>query len=141
MKNKYHNQNLNVLDYDTYFSMTDLLLENKITEVLNNFNSILAKGFEGHHFINGLASHLRDLLVAKDNSTIKLLEVGDNAKKKYLDQSTKASISFLIKSIEKANQCDLDYRASKNQRLLVELTLMQIASITFNGEKKNQIIT
>ena len=129
-------QNLNVLDYDTYFSMTDLLLENKIPEVLNNFNSILAKGFEGHHFINGLASHFRDLLVAKDNSTIKLLEVGDNAKKKYLDQSTKASISFLIKSIEKANQCDLDYRASKNQRLLVELTLMQIASITFNGEKK-----
>ena len=129
-------QNLNVLDYDTYFSMTDLLLENKIPEVLNNFNAILAKGFEGHHFINGLASHFRDILVAKDNSTINLLEVGDNAKKKYLEQSSKASISFLIKSIEKANQCDLNYRTSKNQRLLVELTLMQIASITFDGEKK-----
>ena len=129
-------QNLNVLDYDTYFSMTDLLLENKIPEVLNNFNTILAKGFEGHHFISGLASHFRDVLVAKDNSTINLLEVGDNAKKKYLEQSSKASISFLIQSIDKANQCDLNYRTSKNQRLLVELTLMQIASITFDGEKK-----
>lgn len=129
-------QNLNVLDYDTYFSITDLLLENKIPEVLNNFNNILGKGFEGHHFINGLASHFRDVLVAKDTSTISLLEVGDNAKKKYLEQSSKASISFLIQSIDKANQCDLNYRTSKNQRLLVELTLMQIASITFDGEKK-----
>ncbi|MDG2274290.1 MAG: DNA polymerase III subunit gamma/tau [Flavobacteriaceae bacterium] len=129
-------QNLNVLDYDSYFKMTDLLLENKIPDVLNNFNNILAKGFEGHHFINGLASHFRDLLVAKDTTTIDLLEVGDNAKKKYLEQSSKASITFLIKSIDKANQCELNYRASKNQRLLVELTLMQIASITFDGEKK-----
>jgi DNA polymerase-3 subunit gamma/tau len=129
-------QNLNVLDYDSYFTMTDLLLENKIPDVLNNFNSILGKGFEGHHFINGLASHFRDLLVAKDTTTIDLLEVGDNAKKKYLEQSSKASITFLIQSIDKANQCDLNYRASKNQRLLVELTLMQIASITFDGEKK-----
>ena len=129
-------QNLNVLDYDTYFTMTDLLLENKIPNVLNNFNEILSKGFEGHHFISGLASHFRDLLVAKDTSTISLLEVGDNAKKKYLNQSSKASISFLIQSIEKANQCELNYKISKNQRLLVELTLMQIASITFDGEKK-----
>ena len=129
-------QNLNVLDYDTYFTMTDLLLENKIPNVLNNFNEILSKGFEGHHFISGLASHFRDLLVAKDKATINLLEVGDNAKKKYLNQSSKASISFLIQSIEKANQCELNYKISKNQRLLVELTLMQIASITFDGEKK-----
>jgi len=129
-------QNLNVLDYDTFFEMTNLLLENKIPDVLNHFNSILAKGFEGHHFINGLASHFRDLLVAKDKATIDLLEVGDNTKKKYLAQSSKATVSFLIQSIEKANQCDLNYRTSKNQRLLVELTLMQIASITFDGEKK-----
>ena len=129
-------QNLNVLDYDTYFEMTYLLLENRIPEVLNHFNSILSKGFEGHHFINGLASHFRDLLVAKDNSTVDLLEVGDNAKKKYLDQSKKANIKFLIQAIDKANECDLNYRVSKNQRLLVELTLMQIASITFDGEKK-----
>ena len=129
-------QNLNVLDYDTYFNVTDLLLTNKIPEVLLAFNEVLTKGFEGHHFINGLASHFRDLLVAKDKATIDLLEVGDSAKKKYLEQATKASVQFLISSIEKANNCDLSYRSSKNQRLLVELTLMQIASITFDGEKK-----
>ena len=129
-------ENLNVLDYDTYFSMTDLLLDNKIPDVLNAFNTILGKGFEGHHFINGLASHFRDLLVAKDKATVELLEVGDNAKKKYLQQAVKASIPFLLQAIEKANDCDLKYRTSKNQRLLTELTLMQIASITFDGEKK-----
>jgi len=128
--------NLNVLDYETYFNMTDLLLTNKIPDVLNAFNTILSKGFEGHHFINGLASHFRDLLVAKDKITIDLLEVGDTAKKKYLAQSTKVSLPFLMQSIEKANNCDLNYRTSKNQRLLVELTLLQIASITFDGEKK-----
>ncbi len=129
-------QNLNVLDYDTYFMMTGLLLENKIPDVLIAFNDVLTKGFEGHHFINGLASHFRDLLVAKDKATIALLEVGDVAKKKYLEQATIASVQFLIAAIHKANDCDLSYRASKNQRLLVELTLMQIASITFDGEKK-----
>jgi len=129
-------QNLNVLDYEVYFDMTDLLLANKIPEVLIAFNSILSKGFEGHHFINGLASHFRDILVAKDKATIDLLEVGDTAKKRYLEQAVKASIPFLIQSIDKANDCDLKYRTSKNQRLLVELTLMQIASITFDGEKK-----
>ncbi|WP_439129100.1 DNA polymerase III subunit gamma/tau [Polaribacter sp.] len=129
-------ENLNVLDYDTYFNMTDLLLDNKIPDVLNAFNEVLAKGFEGHHFINGLASHFRDLLVAKDKVTIALLEVGDTAKKKYLKQAEKAGIPFLMQAINKANDCDLNYRASKNQRLLVELTLMQIASITFDGEKK-----
>ena len=129
-------ENLNVLDYETYFGMTDLLLANKIPEVLNAFNVVLGKGFEGHHFINGLASHFRDLLVAKDKVTLELLEVGDNAKKKYLMQATAASIPFLMQAIQKANDCDLSYRASKNQRLLVELSLMQIASITFDGEKK-----
>ncbi len=129
-------QNLNVLDYDVYFSITDLVLDNKIPEALIAFNEVLTKGFEGHHFINGLASHFRDLLVAKDKATVDLLEVGDTAKKKYLEQSTKASVQFLITAIEKANDCDLNYRTSKNQRLLVELTLMQIASITFDGEKK-----
>lgn len=129
-------ENLNVLDYDTYFNMTNLLLTNKIPEVLNAFNTILGKGFEGHHFINGLASHFRDLLVAKDKVTLNLLEVGDSAKKQYLEQSIKADIPFLMQAINKANDCDLNYRASKNQRLLVELTLMQIASITFDGEKK-----
>ncbi|WP_028892714.1 DNA polymerase III subunit gamma/tau [Tenacibaculum sp. 47A_GOM-205m] len=129
-------QNLNVLDYDVYFNITDLLLANKIPEVLMAFNEVLSKGFEGHHFINGLASHFRDLLVAKDQATIALLEVGDNTKKRYLEQATKASMQFLMPAIDKANDCDLKYRGSKNQRLLVELTLMQIASITFDGAKK-----
>jgi len=130
-------ENLNVLDYDEYFITSDLLLENKIPEVLIHFNSILSKGFEGHHFINGLASHFRDLLVAKDKITLDLLEVGDNAKKKYLEQSQKSDLRFLLQAIELANECDLKYKSSKNQRLLVELTLMQLASITFDGEKKN----
>lgn len=131
-------ENLNVLDYDTYFNLTDLVLNNKIPDVLVAFNTILGKGFEGHHFINGLASHFRDLLVAKDKMTLELLEIGDNAKKKYLEQATKTSITFLLQAIEKANQCDLNYKSSKNQRLLVELTLMQISSITFDGEKKKK---
>ena len=130
-------QNLNVLDYDTYFKMSDLLLNNKIPEVLNLFDKILSKGFEGHHFINGLASHFRDLLVAKDKKTVELLEVGDSAKKKYLQQSTEATIPFLMQSIEISNTCELNYKTSKNQRLLVELALMQIASITFESEKKS----
>jgi len=130
-------ENLNVLDYDEYFKTTDLILENKIPEVLLHFNHILSKGFEGHHFITGLASHFRDLLVAKDKITIDLLEVGDNAKKKYLTQSEKCDLKFLIKAIDLANDCDLKYKTSKNQRLLVELTLMQLTSITFNSEKKN----
>jgi DNA polymerase III subunit gamma/tau len=130
-------ENLNVLDYDEYFKITDLILKNNIPEVLIHFNSILGKGFEGHHFITGLASHFRDLLVAKDKVTIDLLEVGDNAKKKYFEQSEEADLRFLIHAIELANDCDLKYKTSKNQRLLVELTLMQLASITFDGEKKN----
>ncbi|CAM1354569.1 DNA polymerase III subunit gamma/tau [Tenacibaculum insulae] len=129
-------QNLNVLDYDVYFNITDLLIENKIPQVLMEFNTVLGKGFEGHHFINGLASHFRDLLVAKDTATISLLEVGDTTKKKYLEQSKKANMQFLLPAIDKANDCDLKYRGSKNQRLLVELTLMQIASINFDGAKK-----
>jgi DNA polymerase-3 subunit gamma/tau len=116
--------------------MSDLLLHNKIPEVLNLFDKILSKGFEGHHFINGLASHFRDLLVAKDKKTVELLEVGDSAKKKYLQQSTEATIPFLMQSIEISNTCELNYKTSKNQRLLVELALMQIASITFESEKK-----
>ena len=129
-------ENLNVLDYDVYFKSTDLLLKNDIPNILLQFNSVLSKGFEGHHYINGLASHFRDLLVAKDQITIDLLEVGDNAKKRYLEQSQATSINFLLAAIDKANNCDLQYKSSKNQRLLVELCLMQLASITFDGEKK-----
>ncbi len=129
-------ENLNVLDYDYYFKVTELLLDHKIPEVLLVFNDILDKGFDGHHFISGLASHFRDLMVAKDPDTVSLLEVGDNTKKLYLKQAVKANLRFLLQALDMANDCDLKYKSSKNQRLLVELTLMQIASIDFDGEKK-----
>ncbi|AJR04133.1 DNA polymerase III subunit gamma/tau [Siansivirga zeaxanthinifaciens] len=130
-------ENLNVLDYETYFTSTDLILENNIPELLLQFNNTLSKGFDGHHYIAGLASHFRDLLVSKTPSTIELLEVGEETKKKYLEQSQKASQAFLLQGINLANDCDLKYKSSKNQRLLIELCLMQLASITFDGEKKN----
>lgn len=130
-------ENLNVLDYDAYFKVTDLILENNIPELLVTYNDILSRGFDGHHFIAGLASHFRDLMVSKNPPTIHLLEVGDSTKKKYYDQSQKTSSFFLLEAIEIANSCDLKFKTSQNQRLLVELALMQLASITFNGEKKN----
>ncbi|MEW7291974.1 DNA polymerase III subunit gamma/tau [Aquimarina sp. 2304DJ70-9] len=130
-------ENLNVLDYETYFKTTDLILENNIPQLLLEFNEILAHGFDGHHFIAGLASHFRDLLVCKNPATINLLEVGDQTKTKYLEQSQKAPHDFLIKGIELANDSDLKYKTSRNQRLLVELCLMQLASILLDGEKKN----
>ena len=130
-------ENLNVLDYDTYMQVTDLLLDNNIPQLLVLFNEILSSGFDGHHFVAGLASHFRDLLVCKDQRTIQLLEVGEQTKTKYFEQSQKTSQQFLLQAIELANECDLKYKSSRNQRLLVELTLMQIASVTFDGEKKN----
>ena len=130
-------ENLNVLDYETYFTSTDFILENKIPELLIQFNETLSKGFDGHHYIAGLASHFRDLLVCQNPLTIELLEVGEQTKTKYLEQSKKASQAFLLKGIELANDTDLKFKSSKNQRLLVELCLMQLASITFDGEKKN----
>ena len=131
-------ENLNVLDYETYFKTTDLILQNNIPELLLEFNHILAQGFDGHHFIAGLASHFRDLLVCKNQATISLLEVGEQTKTKYLEQSQQSSHQFLVRGIELANDCDLKYKTSRNQRLLVELCLMQLASIfTKDGEKKN----
>lgn len=129
-------ENLNVLDYETYINVTDLILENKIPELLLAYNEILSKGFDGHHFIAGLASHFRDLLVAKNPATLTLLEMGEAAQQLYGQQSQRATQDFLLKGIDLANDCDLKYKVSQNQRLLVELTLMQLASVTFDGEKK-----
>lgn len=131
-------ENLNVLDYITYFETTDYLLQNDIPKALVLFDTILAKGFDGHHFISGLASHFRDLLVCKHPETIALLEVGDQIKTNYFQQSKTAPSEFLIRAIDMANDCDLKYKTSKNQRLLVELCLMQLASIISEGEKKKQ---
>jgi len=130
-------ENLNVLDYTTYFETTNYLLLNDIPKVLILFDTILAKGFDGHHFISGLASHFRDLLVCKHPETIALLEVGDQIKTNYFQQSKAAPSEFLIRAIDMANECDLKYKTSKNQRLLVELCLMQLASIVTDSEKKN----
>ena len=129
-------ENLNVLDFEYYIKITDLILENKIPDLLLAYNDILAKGFDGHHFIAGLASHFRDLLVCKNPATLPLLEAGEQAQALYAAQSHKAMHDFLIKGIELANECDLKFKVSQNQRLLVELCLMQLASITFDGEKK-----
>lgn len=129
-------ENLNVLDYDTYFETTSLILENRIPELLIMFNAILSKGFEGHHFISGLASHFRDLLVCRHEETIRLLEVGDAAKEKYTIQARETPESFLLKAIDLATECELRYKASRNHRLLVELTLMKLASLNFDPEKK-----
>ncbi|MFC7357323.1 DNA polymerase III subunit gamma/tau [Jejudonia soesokkakensis] len=130
-------ENLNVLDYTYYFTITDLLLENNIPRVLVAYNEILSKGFDGHHFIMGLASHFRDLLVCKNQETIELLEVGEQVKTLYFEQSQKTDPDFLIEAIDIANGCDLKYKTSRNQRLLVELCLLQLASLTAKGEKKN----
>ncbi|RKR08087.1 DNA polymerase-3 subunit gamma/tau [Maribacter vaceletii] len=130
-------ENLNVLDYDTYFSATDYILEHNIPKALILFNKTLSLGFDGHHFISGLASHFRDLMVCQHQETIPLLEVGEVTKKKYQEQAKKASASFLLQALDIANDCDLKYKTSKNQRLLVELTLMKLSSINFDGEKKN----
>jgi DNA polymerase-3 subunit gamma/tau len=130
-------ENLNVLDYDTYFSATDLIIKHDIPGLLLLFNQTLALGFDGHHFISGLASHFRDLMVCKHQETIELLEVGESAKNNYLEQSKQTSNAFLLQALNIANDCDLKYKTSKNQRLLVELSLMKLASIDFGAEKKN----
>ena len=129
-------ENLNVLDFEYYIRVTDLILTNNIPELLLAYNDILAKGFDGHHFVAGLASHFRDLLVCKNPATLSLLEAGEHAQKLYSEQAQKSEQAFLLQGIDLANDCDLKYKASQNQRLLVELYLMQLASITFDGEKK-----
>ncbi|MEZ4875513.1 MAG: DNA polymerase III subunit gamma/tau [Flavobacteriaceae bacterium] len=129
-------ENLNVLDYSYYFEMTQLLLENNLPKVLTEYDAILAKGFDGHHFISGLASHFRDLLVCQNPETISLLEVGEQVKEMYLTQSKASPKAFLMEGIQLANDCDLKYKNSRNQRLLVELCLLQLGSLTHEAEKK-----
>ena len=131
-------ENLNVLDYTYFFQVTDLLLLNNIPSSLVLFNDILSKGFDGHHFIMGLASHFRDLLVCKSPETIQLLEVGSQVKQLYLEQSKKTTHFFLIDAIEISNNCELKYKTSRNQRLLIELCLMQLASITFTSKTSEE---
>ena len=126
--------NLSILDFDTYLQITKQLIEGDIRGVILSFDQVLSKGFDGHQFIVGLASHFRDLWMCKHPDTISLIEVGSSTQKKYLTQSEMADLSFLEKAINLTNECDLQYKASKNQRLHVELCLMQIASV--EDEKK-----
>ena len=126
--------NLNVLDYEYYFRLTDCFLENKVSDALLLFNDILNKGFDGSQFITGLSSHFRDLLVGKDPVTLPLLEVGASIRQRYQEQAQKCPLPFLYRAMKLCNECDLNYRISKNKRLLVELTLIQVAQLTTEGD-------
>ena len=131
-------QNLNVLDYDYYFRLTDLILAEDVAGCLVLFDEVLNKGFDGHHFITGLGGHFRNLLVSKDAQTIPLMEVSESVADKYKTQAANSDLRLLITGLQMINECDTQFRASKHQRLLVELTLMKLASILYNkeGEKK-----
>ncbi len=121
--------NLNVLDFEYYFDTVDKALEGNVSSVMLIFNEVLEKGFDGHNFVAGLNSHLRDLLVSKDEITIRLLEATPLIKQKYLKQAVKSPVDFLFKALEIGSECDLAYKNSKNQRLHVELSLIKMCII------------
>ena len=131
-------ENLNILDYDTYFAATDFMLTGDIPSSLLLFNDCLSLGFDGHHFIQGLAAHLRDLMLAQFPATISLMEVGEETKQRYESQAKQTPPAFLLGAIDIANHCDLQFKNAKNQRLLVELAIMKIASMLSGVEKKNR---
>ena len=123
--------NLNVLDYDYFFRFTDALLSENLRQVMLIFDEVLRNGFEGDHFVNGLAEHLRNLLVSKDKETLNLLEVGDYLKSRYAQQAAIAPPSFLLTGINLCNECDINYKQARNKRLHVEMTLMKLC---FSGQ-------
>ncbi len=123
-------ENLNVLDYDYYFRLTDYCVEGKITECMLTLNEILSKGFEGQYFITGLSSHLRNLLVAQDPQTTALIDASEEVRTKYQEQAKKCTPKFLFRAMKLANTCDLNYKQSQNKRLLVELTLIEMAQLS-----------
>lgn len=130
-------ENLNVLDYDYYFKIVDFALESKINENLIVFDDILDKGFDGSQFLTGLAEHLRNLLVCKDEKSVSLLEVPDDLKPTYVEQSKKTSIQFILLSLDLLRETETGYKISKNKRLHIEIALMKFSSILSNIEKKN----
>ena len=123
-------QDLNVLDEDNYFKMVDLSLKNNVPELMVTLNNIINKGFDGGRIINGLAAHMRNVLMAKNPETLPLLETSDTQRQRFQQQAQNCPTSFLYKALEIANRCDVNYRNSSNKRLLVELTLIEIAQIT-----------
>jgi len=128
-------ENLNVLDYDYYFRLTEAFLEEDTTSVLLIFNDILHHGFEGSHFIYGLSSHFRDLLVCKDPQTVILLETGASIRKRYLEQAQVCDIDFLFNALKITTDCDLNYRIAKNKRLHVEFALISLSRILTEKKK------
>lgn len=126
---------LNILDYDYYFRFTDLFLEHKISETMLLFDEVLRRGFDGGNFITNLTAHLRDLLVSREAATLPLLEVSHDVRERYREQAQKCNERFLIHAIKLCNDCDLNYRVSKNKRLLVELTLIQLAQLTGEADE------
>ena len=127
-------EDLNVLDSENYFRIVDLSLQNKVSDVMVLLNDVINKGFDGGHLINGLATHVRNVLMAKDPQTIPLLEVSQRQAEKYKEQAQKCPTTFLYKALKIMNDCDINYRQSSNKRLLVELTLIQVAQITQEDE-------
>lgn len=123
-------EDLNVLDAENYFNIIDLALENKVSEIMVLLNSVINKGFDGGHLVNGLASHVRNVLMAKDAQTLPLLEVSEQLRNRYQLQAQKCPVNFLYTALQIMNRCDIEYRQSSNKRLLVELTLIQVAQIT-----------
>ena len=131
--------NLNVLDYDYYFRLIDALIQNRVPEALMIFDEVLSKGFEGQHFVGGMSSHLRDLMVSRDEMTLPLLEVGESIAERYKEQSKRCELWWLYKALEYANDCDLAYRTSRNKRLLVEVMLIRIAGLTTGGVQSKKV--
>ena len=123
-------QDLNVLDSDNYFKIIDLALQNKVSDIMLLLNGIISRGFDGGNIINGLASHVRNVLMAKDDSTLPLLETSDQQRERFRDQARRCPTPFLYKALEIMNRCDVNYKQSSNKRLLVELTLIEVAQIT-----------
>jgi DNA polymerase-3 subunit gamma/tau len=130
--------NLNILDYDYYFRIVDSVQKEDIPNSLLLLNDIIEKGFDPHNFVVGLSDHYRNLLVCKDVRTAKLLEVGESVEKRYLDQSKAIDGMQLIRALGVLSKTDVDYKTSKNHRLLVEMALMQLCSIQKEFEKKNE---
>jgi DNA polymerase-3 subunit gamma/tau len=127
-------ENLNVLDFEYYFKLTDAIVAGSVVDCLLVLNDILNRGFEGQYVISGITSHFRDLLVCKDPVTATLFEVGASIREKYVATAKQCSNAFLYKAIEMANDCDLNYRMSKNKRLLLELTLIKLCQLSENSE-------
>lgn len=138
--------NLNILDHDYYFKITEYFMTEDASSILTAFNEIINNGFDGEMFLLGIAEHFRNLLISKDEKTVQLLEVAEDVKERYFEQAKLTNETFLLNALNILNQCDIEYKTSKNKRLLVELALLKICYLNTQienalsiilGEKKN----